>query len=339
MLDLVAALAWVRDNIARFGGDPGQVMIFGQSGGGGKVAALMGMPAAKGLFHRAAIQSGSFPPGAQSEDATALAAAVLDELQVKPGCLDELHTMSVERLLGAGFAVLARQDRGHSGPPDFTKVIRRLGWAPTIDGAILPNQPFDPAAPDISANVPLLVGTNMHEFFSGVDNPDAYSLTEAELLEQVTASRGAAADELLAIYRHRFPTAKPFDLLSLIYAASVRQAAVNQAARKAAQHAAPAYLYWFTWRTPVLDGRPGAFHSSEISFVFDNADRYEQYNGGGPEPRHLAAQMSQAWINMARFGDPNHSELPFWPAYQPEDSRLMRFDAPCRVEEDPDREV
>lgn len=327
MLDQVLALQWVRANIARFGGDPGSVMIYGQSGGGGKVTALLGMPAAKGLFQRAAVQSGSFPPGITMDQSAAVARAVLAELEIAPGQLDKLHTLPVEALLEAGFAALRKLNRR-----------AMLGWSPVVDGTILPEQPFGEAAPALSADVPLLVGTNLHEFISGVDKPAAYSMTESELVSKVEEHFPAEVPALLAAYRKAFPDAVPFDRWSLL-ASWFRPLAQHQAELKAQQGAAPAYLYWFTWRTPVLDARPGAFHSCEISFVFDNADRYEGYNGGGEEPRALSAQVSQAWLNFARTGNPNHPNLPPWPAYTPETGLLMRFDASCRVEEAPDRLV
>ena len=203
---------------------------------------------------------------------------------------------------------------------------------------ILPEQPFGKSAPAVSADVPLLVGTNMHEFISGVDNPAAYTMTESELQHKAEERFPAEAPALLAAYRKAFPELAPFDRWSLM-AAWFRPQAQRQAKLKALQGAAPAYLYWFSWRTPVLDGRPGAFHSSEISFVFDNADRYEGYNGGGEEPRALSAQISGAWLNFAHTGNPNHAGLPTWPAYDPESFQLMRFDVPCRVMEAPDRLV
>lgn len=328
MLDQVLALEWVRANIARFGGDPGCVMIYGQSGGGGKVTALMNMPAARGLFQRAAVQSGSFPPGMTMEYSTELARAVLAELDVQPGQLDKLHTLPVEALLEAGFAALRKLQRSPMG-----------GWGPVVDGTVLPSQSFADEAPALSADVPLLVGTNMHEFVSGVDNPKAYTMDEAELQDRVTEHCGDQTAALLSAYHTVFPDTAPFDRWSLIATANFRQMAARQAELKARQGVASAYLYWFTWRTPQLGGRPGAFHSCEISFVFGNADRYAGYNGGGEEPRALAAQMSAAWLAFARTGNPNHPGLPLWPAYDPATGAMMRFDAPCRIEEDPDHQL
>lgn len=340
MLDLVAALEWIRDNIAAFGGDPNQVMIFGQSGGGGKVGTLMVMPAAKGLFHRAAVQSGSLLQMASHDDTGRLARAVLDELGLAASHLDQIHAIPVERLLLAAQEALRKtRPPWQQGITDFGRIAHHLGWAPVVDGRDIPQHPFDPTAPFISAEVPMLIGTNENEFVSGVDNPNAYALTGDDLARKVSALYGTRAGAILDAFRRQYPAAKPFDLLSLISTLSVRQAAVTQAQRKAALGAAPAYQYLFTWHTPVLDGRPGAFHSCEIPFVFDNVDRCTNYTGGVPEAGILAAQVSQAWISFARTGDPNHAGLPHWPTFSSEKGETMIFDVPCTVQDDPGREA
>jgi para-nitrobenzyl esterase len=139
-------------------------------------------------------------------------------------------------------------------------------------------------------------------------------------------------------YRKEYPEAKPFDLLSVISTASFRQSAVDQATRKAAQGAAPAYLYLFAWRTPMLDGRPGAFHSSEIAFVFDNADRCVNLTGGLPEALDLSTQISRAWVHFARHGTPGDPGLPTWPAVSAGKLPTMILDTSCRLKEDPEGE-
>jgi para-nitrobenzyl esterase len=334
MLDIVLALEWVQENIASFGGDPDNVMIFGQSGGGGKVTALMAMPAAKGLFHRAAVHSGSSLRMSLPENTSRLAEAVLEELGVKPDNLEALQQFKVEELLAAMQAATHKLNAGRRSVPGSFGDRIRLG--PTVDGVTLPRHPFDPDAPEISADVPLLVGTNLNEFMSGVDRPDAYSLT-LEVLEKTLKERfGDKTQDILAAYQKIYPEAKPFDLLSVISVAPFRQRAVDQATRKAAQGNAPAYYYLFSYHTPVLDGRPGAFHSAEIAFVFDNLERCSNLTGGDPDADILAGQMSQAWINFARYGNPNHAGLPNWPAFTPEKGQTMIFDTPCAVADDPD---
>jgi para-nitrobenzyl esterase len=210
---------------------------------------------------------------------------------------------------------------------------------PTVDGVTLPRHPFDPDAPEISADVPLLVGTNYHEFVCGVDRPDAYHLTLDQLQQALSERFGDRTKDVIAAYRKVYPDAPPFDLLAAISVAPFRQSAVDQATRKAVQGKAPAYYYLFNYRTPVLDGRPGAFHSAEIAFVFDNLERCSNLTGGDSDADVLAGQMSQAWIDFARYGSPNHDGLPHWPAFTPEKRETMLFDCPCVVVDDPDRDA
>ncbi len=339
-LDLVAALEWVRDNVANFGGDASNVTIFGQSGGGGKVSSLMAMPAAKGLFHKAIVQSGSGLRMVQPETSLKVAAAFMDELKLNANHLDQLHKLPVQAIIAAGAAAMRKvSGAGGGGLRVFQRRTDRAGWGPTVDGKILPQHPFDPAAPAISANVPMLIGSTLNEFTSGINNPNVNALTEAELLARVKEGYGERAESIVAAYRKANPTAKPFDLFSLIGTVPTQHNAVVQAGLKAAQGAAPAYLYQFTWQTPVLDGRPRAFHCSELAFCFDNIDRCVNMTGGGAEARALAAKMSEAWIAFARKGDPNHAGLPKWPAFTANKGATMMFDNQCVVKNDPDGEA
>jgi len=334
MLDLVAALEWVRDNIGSFGGDPGNVTIFGQSGGGGKVSTLMAMPSAKGLFHRAIVQSGSMMRGSSVERSAKIAADVLSELGLSGSQVSQLHEIPYQKLIEAGGAVQRKNVR--PGPPDVRKMADILVWAPVVDGNVLPRHPFDPDAPPLSAQVPMLVGTVLNEFLSGINHPEYESMTEAEVKERVTKIHGEKSAHIIEVFRQAHPKEKPFDILSRIQAAPVRQGAVTQCERKAAQGAAPAYLYWFTWKTPVLDGRPRAFHCAELAFCFDNSERCENMTGDGPEARTLAAQVSDAWIHFARTGNPSHSALPAWPAFTSDKCPTMVFDSPCEIKTNPD---
>lgn len=332
MLDLVAALEWVRDNIAGFGGDPGKVLIFGQSGGGSKVSTLMAMPGAKNLFHRAVVESGSSLRQGTPDSSRKLAAALLAELQVRPHQVDLLQEMPVSRIFEASAAALRKlAPRG----PQQMAGAGRIGWGPVVDGRALPRHPFDPDAPAITANVPMLIGTVMNERSPSMTDARLESMTESELQNQAAERYGARANAIVAAYRRAHPQAKPVEILSLIL--SPRTNAIRQAERKAAQNAAPAYMYWFGWKTPVLDGRPRAFHCAELAFVFNNTDLCAQSTGGGPEARELAARVSDAWINFARNGDPNHSGLPKWPVFTAAKGETMIFDTRCEVKDDPDR--
>jgi para-nitrobenzyl esterase len=335
MLDIIAALEWVRDNIANFGGDPGNVTIFGQSGGGGKVGNLMAMPTAQGLFHRAIVQSGSFLRAVTPDRSAILTQAMLDELNLSPSQVDQLQTVPLQKMIAAGDAALLK-----THPPVplvWSHVADQLGWGPVMDGKLLPGHPFDPAAPAISARVPMLIGTTLNEFNTSLNHPEYEAMTEAEVEKRLGNMYGNDPERIAQVFRASHPGAKPFDICSLAMTAQVRQGAVIQAMRKTAQ-GTPAYLYWFTWKTPVLDGRPRSIHCCELPFCFDNTDRSENLTGGGPAPRELAANVSEAWIQFARSGNPNHHGLPHWPAFSAETCPTMIFDTQCRMQNNPDKE-
>jgi para-nitrobenzyl esterase len=333
VLDLVASLEWVRDNIANFGGDPGNVMIFGQSGGGSKVSTLMAMPSAKGLFHKAAIESGSQLRQSNAEESERLAAALLDVLGISASQVSKLREVPLETLAKAQGEAL-RKAFPQSAVPGGGG-----GWRPTADGRILPTQPFDPVAPTMSASIPFLVGTVLNEQTHGINHPEYEDMTSAEALRRARERFAGHAEAVIAAYQKLYPKAKPFDVLSVALASQSRQNCVTQAERQAALGVAPVYMFWFTWQTPVLDGRPRAFHCSELPFVFNNTDRAAAMTGGGPEARELGARMSDAWIAFARKGDPNHSGLPKWPAFNAKQSALMVFDNKCEVRMNPDGEA
>jgi para-nitrobenzyl esterase len=330
MLDLVAGLEWVRDNISNFGGDPGNVMIFGQSGGGSKVSTLLAMPAAKGLFHKAAIESGSNLRQNTPESSEKLAAALLDVLGLSHSEVSKLHDVPFEKL------AQAQQEALLKAFPEPAIPGSGGGWRPTPDGRILPSQPFDPVAPAISAGIPLLVGTVLNEMTHGINHPEYEDMTLDEVLRRARERFKDRTETVIAAYRKLYPKAKPFDVLSVAFAAESRQNCVTQAERKAALGGAPVYMFWFTWKTPVLDGRPRAFHCSELPFVFNNTDRAAAMTGGGPEARELGGRVSDAWIAFARKGDPNNSGLPRWPAFTAKEGALMIFDNKCEVRMNPD---
>jgi para-nitrobenzyl esterase len=333
LLDIVAVLAWVRENITTFGGDPDCVTIFGQSGGGGKVLALMAMPAAKGLFHRAIVQSGPFLKSLSPDYSTRLAELVLAELGLSKSRLRELQGIPVDRLSGAAAEAMKKMPSRRSS---IRQVYGEDNWGPTIDGRILPRHPFDPGAPEISAHVPLLTGSNLHEFVNGLDRPEAQAMQMDELHRLVSQEFGERSNEIIDAYRRDYPQATLFDLYATIAAASVRLPACEQASRKAALGRAPAYSYIYAWRTPVLDGRPGPFHGAEIAFTFDNAELCDHYTGGSAEAIVLSKQVSTAWTSFARTGNPNHNDLPPWPKYTSEHRATMQFDTPCEVRNDPE---
>jgi len=322
-LDIIAALQWVRDNIERFGGDPGNVTIFGQSGGGGKVSTLMAMPAARGLFHRAIVQSGANLDGMSNAEAAHTAEQFLGRLGLKPGEVGKLRTMSAEQLL--------KVTAPEAGPP--------LSLAPVVDGRTLPHAPFSPAAPPESAQVPLLIGTVESEvaFFPHqlLDPIDAASL-HARVKPLVRGASDADVDRLIEAYRRGRPGDSNTDLYLIIASdATFRAGVVTEAERKAAQGTAPVYHYYFTWRSPVREGKLRSFHTLEIPFVFDNVDAARSMTGSGQDRYALAHRMSTAWAAFARTGDPNHPDLPHWEAFEGKRRATMVFNDRCQLVHDP----
>jgi para-nitrobenzyl esterase len=341
VLDLVAALEWVRDNIAHFGGDPGNVLIFGQSGGGGKVSTLLSMPMAKGLFHKAVVQSGSTLRLGDLASSEKLAGEVIAQLGLNKSNIDKIQSVPYAQLLAAGNAAIKKLQptppAGGIGMPAVRSAAQRLGFSPVVDGKIVTRHPFDPDAPDISAGVPMLIGTVLNEMSPSMSNPVLESMSDDDVRKRAAERYGDRAGMVVDAYRKQYPNVKPIELLSRMF--SVRTNAVTQAERKAALKAAPAYMYLFAWQTPILDGRPRAFHCSEIPFVFANTDVSAFATGGTDEARELGNKVSDAWINFAKKGDPNHAGLPQWPAYSADASPVMIFDKTCEVKNDPDRDL
>ncbi|MGD0890306.1 MAG: carboxylesterase/lipase family protein [Terracidiphilus sp.] len=337
MLDIVAALEWVRDNISAFGGDPGSVTIFGQSGGGGKVSVLMAMPAAKGLFHRAIVESGSTLRVRTQESSQKLADLVVADLGLTAATIDQIQTLPYVQLLKSSTDVMRKNNPAPTGGvPNFRRMEAMLGLSPTLDEKLLPAHPFDPKASALSEDVPMIIGTTLNEFVTGINHPEYEQMTDAEVETRVRGIYGDKAPQILAAFRERTPHVKPFDIWSHIAASTVRENAIKQCKAKGALGKAPAYLYWFTWQTPVLDGRPRAFHCSEIAFVFNNTDRCENMTGGGPEARALGAKMSDAWIQFARTGNPSRPGIPQWTKFSADNVPTMVFDNKTELVLNPD---
>ena len=340
MLDLVHALRWIRENIEQFGGDPNNVTIFGESGGGRKTTTLMAMPDAKGLFHRAIIESG---PGIrlQARDkATEMAYALLDELGLSSKDVANLHRLPVEKILGAYATVEGRLD---SRARQIGRFEQR-GFVPTVGVPSLPEFAFDPVASEYSKDVPLLIGSNKHEmaYFARLRDQEVYNrkLTDDQLQLRVGTMVGAEADRVLATYRRLNPEADPSLLWMLMLTdRTYRTDSITLAQRKAAQGGAPCYMYHFEWESPVDDGRALAHHALEIAFAFDNTTKSPEMSGGGPAAAKLAEKVSAAWIAFARSGDPNTDRLPSWPAYSTQDRATMIFNDDCAVRNDPDSEI
>jgi para-nitrobenzyl esterase len=323
MQDLVAALAWVRDNIESFGGDPDRVTIFGQSGGGGKTTTLMAMPSAEGLFHRSIAMSGSAFRGTTAADASAGAEQLLAKLGIAKNELERLQQVDYRQI----------QEAFYSEP-----AIPRLGNGPVIDGTILPRHQWEPTAPAFSADVPLMVGSTETE--NGWVGPPPFELADAEMLERFT-SRLANNDaikgqELVALYRRLHPDI-PNQMLWLTAESddTRRWAAQDLSRLKHAQGAAPAYLYFFDWHSTVHNNRMGAYHTLDIPFVLYNMDIGASMTGADQSRYELAHVMSAAWAAFARTGDPNHADMPHWPTFDPSDYPTMCFGPEVRLENDP----
>jgi len=329
MLDIVLALEWVRDNMSTFGGDPGNVTIFGQSGGGRKVSTLMAMPSAKGLFHRAIVESGASVRGVPRDAANKSTEAFVAKLGLKPDQVDQLQKLSVEEIL-AGMT---------GGGPAGNSAFR---MEPVVDGRTLPAHPFDPAASEISANVPLLIGSTQTEagFFPGTPLDPIDEAAMHARVKQSLRSDDAGAHRVIAAYRKDQPNISNIDLaLQVASDMFAWNSSLTEAERKAALGKAPAFMYYFTWKSPVRDGKLKAFHTLEIPFIFDNVDVGKPMTGNGDDRYALEDKMSSAWVAFARNGNPNHKGLPNWPAYDTGRRATMFFDNECKVVIDPRREA
>ncbi|MEJ1962279.1 MAG: carboxylesterase/lipase family protein [Gammaproteobacteria bacterium] len=333
MLDIIAALGWVQENIERFGGDPKRVMVFGASGGGMKTSFVMASPRARGLVHRAGVQSGPALRFLERDRANAVTERLLHDLGVKRGDAARLRTLPVEQLLAAYY-------RLHWKDPSAE--FRRLsGFGPVVDGEILPRHPFDPQAAPLAARIPLLIGWNRNEmtFFMGAD-PAGFALDEAALKARMQALFGAAADRVTAVYRKSLPQGTPSQLYIQAWSDySIMEGVILQAERQAAA-GAPVYLYRFDRGTPALGGKLGSMHTLEGHYVFDNTEAQKAITGGGAEAASLAKKMSGAWVGFAASGDPSsaHDGLPHWPAYEASRRATMIFNDESRVADDPTRE-
>lgn len=336
MLDIVAALQWVHQNIAQFGGDPANVTVFGQSGGGAKVSTLMYAPSAKGLFQKAIVQSGSFVNNfTESAVSQRVAAALLDELGLQPTQVDSLQTVSYERLNAAGKKALKKVSDALKAEG---KTIGGFGlnWGPIHDGSFLPYQINEPEAIALSTNIPLLVGTTKNEFTPFM--PSQPNLTMEQVKSNLQKQYSDKTDAYIQAVKKAYPNAsEPSNYIDID--TRFRPGAIKQADQKVKTGTAPVYMYLFAWQSPVNDGIYKAMHCMEIPFVFNNISRCEEMTGGGKEAYALAGKMSSAWINFSKTGNPNAKGLPNWPAYTPEMGATMIFDNQSVVRNHPDDEL
>lgn len=335
-LDMAAALEWVRDNIAFFGGDPANVTIMGQSGGGAKVCVLAAMPAAKGLVHKAVPLSGSSTEALSQEYSRKLGEYILREAGLTPDQVDKLQEIPWKEYLGIANAAARKMAEEQPAPG------MRGGFAPVADGVVLPTGKFYSDPEGLSADVPMLICTTFHEWGMARTNPEMEALTAEKAIEMMKGGSGFRggfgdkAKEVYEAYAKVFPEAKPIEVMTL--AASNRKGAIATADAKAAQPA-PVYLAWFGWEPPLFNQRMRAFHCLDICFWFANTDLMLTHTGGGRRPRALSDKMSSALLQFMRTGDPNGAGLPEWPRYTTENGETMLLNDLCEAKNDPDREA
>ena len=334
LLDLVAALDWIQKNITKFGGDASNVTIFGQSGGGGKVSTLLATPDAKGMFHKAIVQSGAMLRTMESRWSRRIGAAVVEELGISPCKIDEMKNVPYDKLLAAGEKAIARI-KPEAEKEGYAAFI--FGWAPIVDGSVLPRQPFDPQAPEQSKEIPIMIGTTLHEFTASTYVPEMRTISHEEAEGYLKRTYGNRTAEFVELFKDTYPGYEPKDLIDTDFI--FRPNAVELANIKFRQGGAPVYTYLFAWESPVMDGILRSTHCMEIPFVFNNADVHASMTGGSEEAVALADIMSEAWINFARRGNPNTEELPQWPAYDNSDGATMFFDNTCEVKYNHDKEL
>lgn len=332
MLDLVCALEWVRDNIARFGGDPANVTLCGQSGGGAKVNTLMAMPSARGLFHKAIVQSGSLSIYRQPADSRAIGERLAQKLNITNGEVAKLQELAYSDLMANATTVINELKGGGAG-------AGLMGWAPTADGVVITGKPAVAQGPDLSPDIPLIVGYTRNEMSTSAFDPTVDSLTEEAVRKRLEHTYPGKSSALIDTFWTSYPSADWPELYSMVASMFFANGSIAQVEERAKLHRAPAYAYRFDWRSDIRDGRLGAFHSLEIAFTFDNTNRWDSATGGGARPQALASVMSNAWIHFARTGNPNHRGLPDWPAYTNEAKQVMIFNDTCRLMRNPDEKV
>ncbi|KOE63601.1 carboxylesterase/lipase family protein [Aggregatibacter actinomycetemcomitans] len=333
--DLVAALEWVKANAEQFGGDPNNVTIFGESGGGAKVLTLMGTPTAKGLFHKAVVESGAVEKMGMTltspKTGQRVAELTLANLGVKPTALNRLNSFTPDQINAAANKALKQTAEEQKITP-LRGTGYGLAWAPTMDGDYILQEPVGKKYPEIAKDIPLLIGSNLTEWESfgaqldlvNTQKDNRFIWTEAQVQEKLKAKYGEKTDEIVAAFREAYPDRMLAD--ALYVDSFLRAPALKTASLKSDQKGAPVYNYLFTWDTPVFNGTPMSYHTAEIAFVFNNIQKMAQATGGGDEAQALADKMARAWTNFAKAGNPNGEGLPQWDAYTRENGNVMIFD-------------
>jgi para-nitrobenzyl esterase len=320
IMDLAASLEWVRDNIESFGGDPGCVMIFGQSGGGAKTSVMLSNPAAKGLFHRAAVQSGSALRLGDPEAASRNADLLLTALDISHDNIMDIQNKSWREILEASVSLT---------PPEG---VTSIGFSPVVDGDYLTHHPFDPSAPTESEDVPVIISSTLHDAALGLTN---FDLDDAGLRTAVAGRFGDdRADAIIKAQKAARPKDSPFLIQAAAFTDASRGSATYvQAARKAALKKAPVWVYQWDWISNMADGKFGAVHGLDVSAAFNNA-RDATLSTGAEAGKRIAKQFSTAWATFAKTGNPNNPEIPEWPQFDESKRAILVYDNELRVEND-----
>jgi para-nitrobenzyl esterase len=328
-LDMVAALEWVKNNIANFGGDPNNVTIIGQSGGGAKVTSLMNMPAAKGLFHKAVALSGTSLTGVNKEYAEKLGLKVMEEAGLKPGEIEKLQQIPWRQYIDITTRAVEKM------ADEAKKMnISRGGFSPVADGVTMNDQPFFSDPNHFSADIPLIINTTFHESSPSRTDAKLEEISLAEVVEKIKPRFGADSAKIVEAYSQNFPKAKPVEVWAMIL--SNRKGAIAAADAKVSQRKAPVYVSWFGWQPPLFDGRMRAFHCDDICFWFYNTDLMLTHTGGGKRPRNLSSKMAKSFLSFIKTGNPNGGGLPAWKPYTKENGETMILDDTCQLVNNPD---
>ena len=337
MLDIVAALEWIRDNIADFGGDPGNVTIMGQSGGGAKVCLLTAMPSARGLFHKAVVLSGASVRAAEKDYTEKLGQYVLKEAGLTPAQIGKLQEMSWKDY----YAIATKAQQKLSAEMPAGGMMGR-GFSPFVDGVVLPQHPYVPEAAPTAADVPMIICSTLNEQSPSWTDATLEAITLDQVVEKVKeragfgAGFGDKAKDVVNAYAKAFPGRKPVEIWSMV--SSNRQSVVALADAKSRQQA-PVFVSWFCWQPPLFDNRMRAFHCVDICFWYYNTDLMLSHTGGGARPRKLSEKMAGYLLQFMRTGDPNGSDLLKWAQYSSQKGETMILDDACEVKNDPDREA
>lgn len=322
-LDIILALKWVQENITEFGGDPGRVLVFGQSGGGAKIATLMAMPEAKGLFHRAISMSGQQVTASGPLHAQERSEAFLKTLGISKANLDDLKTIPTEKLVAA----LSTKDPviGSGG----------MYFGPVLDMKHLMRHPFYPDAPSQSAHIPMMIGNTHDETRAFITDPGVYKLSWDELPERLAKNMRVdiLPKTVIEAYKSWFPGISPTDLFFLATTAGRSWRAAIIEAEERAKAGTPAFVYQLDW--PCPDDKRRAQHMTDIPLAFDNTDKDGAITGNGEKARQMAAILSETFIAFAKTGNPNNKLIPAWTPYSIKERETMVFDLPPQLQNDP----